>query len=126
MLKCPFSLVIALSAINSGAVVALVGVAVYLALRVGRLPTRQEHNELCNEIKADLAQLRACMREDMTQLCEEFRRSHQQMMLALVNNSHREDGQPVFTLPSEMEITPARRQLGMRCQHRLKLRRKQS
>ena len=127
--EVPFSFIIALAAINSGAVVALVGVVVYLALRVGRLPTRQEHNELRNEFKGDLvqlreelkadnaqlreelkadnAQLRADMREDMAQLREEFRRSHQQIMLALANHSHREDGQAVFTLPREVETIPA-------------------
>ena len=116
--EVPFSFIIALAAINSGAVVALVGVVVYLALRVGRLPTREEHNELRNDFKGDLvqlreelkvdnAQLRADMREDMAQLREEFRRSHQQIMLALANHSHREDGQAVFTLPPEAETTPA-------------------
>ena len=127
--EVPFSFIIALAAINSGAVVALVGVVVYLALRVGRLPARQEHNELRNEFKGDLvqlreelkadnarlreelkadnAQLRADMREDMAQLREEFRRSHQQIMLALANHSHREDGQAVFTLPPEVETMPA-------------------
>ena len=123
--EVPFSFIIALSAINGGAVAAIVGVVVFLALRVGRLPTRQEHNELRSEFKADnaqlradmredmaqlradMAQLRADMREDMVQLREDFRRSHQQLMLALVNHSHREDGQAVFTAPPEMEITPA-------------------
>ena len=96
IIEVPLALIIALAAANSGAVVALIGVVVFLALRVGRLPTREDHNELRNELKADNAQLR-----------EEFRRSHQQIMLALVNHSHREDGQAVFTLPPEMEITPA-------------------
>ena len=127
--EVPFSFIIALAAINSGAGVALVAVVVYLALRVGRLPTRQEHNELRSEFKGDsvqlreelkadnaqlradmredMAQLRADMREDMAQLREDFHRSHQQIMLALVNHSHREDGQAVFTLPPEMETTPA-------------------
>ena len=94
--EVPFALIIALAAANGGAVVTLMGVVVFLAFRVGRLPTREDHNELRNELKADNAQLR-----------EEFRRSHQQIMLALVNHSHREDGQAVFTLPPEMEITPA-------------------
>ena len=105
--EVPFSFIIALSAVNSGAVVAFVGVVVYLAIRLGRLPTRQEHKELRNEFKADFAQLRADMREDMAQLREEFRRSHQQIMLALVNHSHNDDGQAVFTLPPELETTPA-------------------
>ena len=118
VVEVPFSLIIALSAVNGGAVVALMGVVVYLALRVGRLPTRQEHNELRNELKGDLGQLRTEMKEEMGQLRveireelaefrEEFRRSHQQIMLALVNHSHREDGRAVFTIPPEMETTPA-------------------
>ena len=37
----------------------------------------------------------------------EFRRSHQQIMLARVNLSHRPDGPAVFTLPPELELTPA-------------------
>ena len=137
--EVPFSFIITMSAINSGAIVAVVGVVVYLALRLGRLPTRQEHNELRNEFKADMAQLRTDMREDMAQLRTdmredmaqlrtdmredmaqlradvredmaqlraEFRHSHQQIMLALVNHSHREDGQTVFALPPEMETAP--------------------
>ena len=96
IIEVPLALIIALAAANSGAVVALIGVVVFLALRVGRLPTREDHNELRNELKADNAQLR-----------EEFRRSHQQIMLALVNHSYRDDGPAVFTLPPEMEITPA-------------------
>ncbi len=105
--EVPFSIIIALAAINSSAVIAFVGVVVYLALRLGRLPTRQEHNELRTEMKGDMAEFRREHREDMAQLREEFRRSHQQIMLALVNHSHREDGQAVFSLPPEMETTPA-------------------
>ena len=41
------------------------------------------------------------------ELREEFCRSHQQIMLALVNHSHRPDGPAVFTLPPELELTPA-------------------
>ena len=120
--EVPFSIIITLAAINSSAVIAFVGVVVYLALRLGRLPTRQEHNELRTEMKGDTAELRAEVkgeiaefrrehREDIARLSqelrEEFRRSHQQIMLALVDHSHREDGQAVFTLPPEMETTPA-------------------
>ena len=98
--EVPFSFIIALSAVNSGAVIAFVGVVVYLALRLGRLPTRQEHSELRIEIRNE-------MKAEMAQLREDFRRSHQQIMLALVNHSHREDGQAVFTAPPEQETTPA-------------------
>ena len=131
--EVPFSYIIALAAINSSAVIAFAGIVVYLALRLGRLPTRQEHNELRTELKGDMAELRAEVKgeiaefrrehkedmaeirrehkEDMARLSQElredFRRSHQQIMLALVNHSHREDGLAVFTLPPEMETTPA-------------------
>jgi hypothetical protein len=54
--------------------------------------SRQEHKE-------EMAQFRQELRDD-------FRRSHQQMMLALVNHSHNDDGQAVFTLPPELETTP--------------------
>ena len=105
--EAPFAFIIALAAVNGGAVVALIGVVVYPALRVGRLPTREEHNELRAEVKGDIAEFRREHREDMAQLREDFRRSHQQIMMALVNHSHRDDGQAVFALPPEMEITPA-------------------
>ena len=111
IVEVPLALIIALAAANGSAVVALIGVVVYLALRVGRLPTREDHNELRADVKGDIAEFRREHREDMARLSqelrEEFRRSHQQVMLALVNHSHRDDGQAVFTLPPEMETTPA-------------------
>ena len=112
---------IALYALNSSAIVAFVGIVVYLALRLGRLPTRQEHNELRNELKSDMAEFRREYKEDMAEfrrehredmaqlrqeLVAEFRRSHQQLMLALVSHSHGADGQAMFTAPPEMETTP--------------------
>ena len=106
-IELPVAFLIALYALNSSAIVAFVGIVVYLALRLGRLPTRQEHNELRNELKADNAQLREDFKADMTQLRDDFRRSHQQLMLALVNHTHRGDGQAVFTLPPEMGTTPS-------------------
>ena len=120
--EVPFSFIIALSTVNTGAIIAFVGVVVFLALRLGRLPTRQEHNELRAELKEDIAGFRREYKEDMAEFLrehredmarlsheprEEFRRSHQQIMLALVNHSHREDGQAVFTLPTELETTPS-------------------
>ena len=109
--EVPFSFIIALSTVNSGAIIAFVGIVVFMALRLGRLPTRQEHNELRAELKQDIAEFRREHKEDMARLSQElrdeFRRSHQQIMLALVNHSHREDGQAVFTLPPELETTPA-------------------
>lgn len=120
-IEVPISFIIALFAFNSSAVTALVGVVVYLALRMGRFPTRPEFNELRSELKADMAQLRREIREDMAQfrqeykedmaqlrqeLRDDFRRSHQQLMLALVSHSHNDDGQAVFAAPPEMDTTP--------------------
>ncbi len=142
-IELPISFIIALFAFNSSAVIALVGVVVYLALRMGRLPTRSEFNELRTELKSDLAEFRQEYKEDMAEfrreykedmaefrreykedmaefrrehredlaqlrdeLREDFRRSHQQLMLALVSHSHNEDGQAVFTTPPELDTTP--------------------
>ena len=96
----PLSFAIDMLAIHGTAMTTLIAALVFLALRMGRLPTREDYNELRNEFKAEMAQMRNELRED-------FRRSHQQIMLALVNHSHRPDGQPVFTLPPELELTPA-------------------
>ena len=131
-IEIPISFLIALYALNSSAIVAFVGIVVYLALRLGRLPTRQEHNELRNEFKSDMAEFRREYKEDMAEfrreykedmaqlrqehregmaqlrqeLVAEFRRSHQQLMLALVNHSHNAEGQAVFTAPPDLETTP--------------------
>ena len=128
-IEIPFSALIALFAIYGGTLTAFLGTIAYFAFRLGRLPTRTEHNELRNEakadnvqlreelkadnvqlrdeLKADIAQLRTDMNAGFASLREEIRHSHQQIMLALVNHSHREDGQAVFTLPPELETTPA-------------------
>ena len=132
-IEIPISVLVALFAINGGTLTAFLGAIVLITLRLGRLPTRQEHNELRNELKADMAQLRSEFKADMAQLRSEFkadmaqlrselrnefkaemaqlrddfRRSHQQLMLALVNHSHQTDGQAVFTLPPETEPSPA-------------------
>ena len=89
---------------------------------------KADNTQLREELKADMAQLRQEQREDMAQLRQEqredmaelredmaqlrqellaeFRRSHQQLMLALVNHSHNEEGQAVFTAPPDLETTP--------------------
>ena len=112
----PVEFAIALLALYGATLTAYIGTAAFFGWRLGRVPTRQEFNELRNELKADntqlreelkadMAQLRSDFREDMAQLREDFRRSHQQLMLALVNHSHNEEGQAVFTAPPEMETT---------------------
>ena len=125
----PVEFAIALLALYGATLTAYIGTAAFFGWRLGRVPTRQEHTELRNELKADnaqlreelkadmaqlrsdfredMAQLRSDFREDMAQLREDFRRSHQQLMLALINHSHNDDGQAVFTAPPEMETTPS-------------------
>ena len=116
-IEIPLSVLVALFAINGGTLTAFIGAIVFLAVRLGRLPTREEHNELRHEMKADVAQLRHELkadaaqlrqefREDMARLREEFRRSHQQLLLALGGHSHGDDGLAVFTVPAELDPTP--------------------
>ena len=120
-IEVAIAFIIALFAFNSSVVTALVGVVVYLALRMGRFPTRLEFNELRGELKADMAQFRQEYREEMAQfrqeireemaqfrqeLRDDFHRSHQQLLLALAGHSHRDDGQAVFTVPAELDPTP--------------------
>ncbi len=118
MITIPLAALIALLAIYGTTLTAFIGTIVFLALRLGRLPTREDHNDLRSELKTDMAQLREDFKTDMAQLREDFkaenarlredfRRSHQQLMLALANHSHRDDGQAVFTLPPEVETTPS-------------------
>ena len=43
------------------------------------------------------------MREEMRDMREEIRRGNQQLLLALANHGHDDDGQPVFRVPVSME-----------------------
>ena len=74
IVEVPFALIIALSVVNGSAVVALIGVVVYLALRVGRLPTHEDHNESRAELRGDIAESRREHREDMAELRAEVKR----------------------------------------------------
>lgn len=114
----PLEIGIALIAAYGATLTAYIGIAAFFYWRLGQMPSRQEHVDLRNEFKSDIAELRsevkaeiAQLREDMKAdnalLREEFRRSHQQIMLALINHSHRDDGQTVFTMPPELEMMPA-------------------
>lgn len=107
MITIPLAALIALLAIYGTTLTAFIGTIVFLALRLGRLPTREDHNDLRSELKTDMAQLREDFKAENARLREDFRRSHQQLMLALANHSHRDDGQAVFTLPPEVETTPS-------------------
>ena len=72
-IEIPLSVLVALFAINGGTLTAFIGAIVFLALRLGRLPTREEHNELRQELKTDMAELRQEFRTDMTQLRQDLK-----------------------------------------------------
>ena len=131
--ELPISALIALFAILGATLAASIGTVAYLAFRVGRLPTRAEHNALRDELRqefktemaqlrqdmraemaqlrqdmrAEMAQLRQDMRDEMSQLRDDFRRSHHQLILTLAHHTHQEDGQAIFTLPPDTEPMPA-------------------
>lgn len=101
-----------------GIVAILVAVVVPLASRIGRLPTHEEHTALQKEVtankeelKAEIAnaesRLRAEIEKSKNEVLQEVRRSHQQIMLAMTNHTHDDDGRAVFTLPPDVELVPA-------------------
>ena len=120
--------------ISSHGVMALAMIAI--AFRIGRLPTREEHNELRGEVsdikqeiantkaelKQEIADAKTEMRQEITdaktemrqeiagakdEILQEIRRSNRQLMLALLNHTHRDDGQVIFTVPPELDLEPA-------------------
>ena len=100
-----------------------------MAFRIGRMPSREEFNALHKEVtdnkaelkqdiadakaelKQDIADAKAELKQDIAdaknEVLHEVRRSHQQIMLALVNHTHLESGEAVFTLPPDLELVPA-------------------
>ena len=67
---------------------------------------RQDMGALRTELKQDMTELRSDFKQEMTQtrqeLLQEFRRSHDQLLLALANHSHTDNGQAMFTVPPEL------------------------
>ena len=63
------------------------------------------------ELKQDIADAEAELKQDIAdakiEVLQEIRRSHQQIMLALINHTHLESGEAVFTLPPDLELVPA-------------------
>ncbi len=74
------------------------------------------------ELRQEIADAKAELRQEITntrtelevkidaakdEVLREIRRSHQQLILALVNHTHSANGQAVFTLPPETEPAPA-------------------
>ena len=100
-----------------------------MAYRIGRMPSREEFNALHKEVtdnkaelkqdiadakaelKQDIADAKAELKQDIAdakiEVLQEIRRSHQQIMLALINHTHLESGEAVFTLPPDLELVPA-------------------
>jgi hypothetical protein len=63
--------------------------------------------ELRQEIANTRTELEAKIDAAKDEVLLEIRRSHQQLILALVNHTHTANGQAVFTLPPETEPAPA-------------------
>ena len=63
----------------------------------------QEIKEVREEMQTGFREVREEMREGFREFREEMRRSNQQLLLALVNHSHAEGGQAIFTLPAPAE-----------------------
>ncbi len=78
-----------------------------MAFRIGRMPSRQEFNALHKEVTDNKAELKQDIADAKNEVLHEVRRSHQQIMLALVNHTHLESGEAVFTLPPDLELVPA-------------------
>ena len=105
------------------AIIALLGTlfisAVGAAFALGGLPRRGEFNELRKEVK-DLSdkveeshkelsnKIEESNKELKAELIAEIRRSHQQLLRALINHRHLEpDGEPIFTEPPDAELVAA-------------------
>ena len=85
--------------------------AVKLEVLNAKAELRQEIADTKAELRQEIADTGARLRQEITdakeEVLREIRRSHQQLMLALVNHTHNANGQAVFTLPPETEPTPA-------------------
>ena len=71
------------------------------AYALGNMPKRSELNELRKEVGES-------QRELKVELIAEMRRSHQQLMRALITHRHQEPGgEPVFSEPPDTELVAA-------------------
>ena len=83
---------------------------------------RQEIADTKTELRQEIASTRTELQQEIAntrtelevkidvakdEVVREIRRSHQQLILALVNHTHNANGQAVFTLPPETEPAPA-------------------
>ena len=71
---------------------------------------RQEIDNVKIELRQEIDNVKIELRQEIgaakDEVLQEIRRSHQQLILALVNHTHNANGQAVFTLPPETEPTP--------------------
>ncbi len=105
--------------IENAELIAIVGLGIMLfvsgagaAYALGNLPRRSEfkdaieknevsHKELSDKIEESNKELKA-------ELIAEIRRSHQQLLRALINHRHLDtDGEPIFTEPPDTELVAA-------------------
>ena len=76
-------------------------------MRDTRQEMREEMSSLRDEMREEMSSLRDEMREEMGALRDEMRRNHQQLLIALANHSHDEQGHAVFRMPAGAEPAPA-------------------
>ena len=75
-------------------------------MRDVREEMRGDMNSLREEMRGDMNSLREEMRGDVNSLREEMRRNHQQLLVALANHGHDEQGHAVFRMPPGAEPQP--------------------
>ncbi len=68
---------------------------------------REDMRDIRQEMREEMSSLRDEMREEMGALRDEMRRNHQQLLIALANHSHDEQGHAVFRMPAGAEPAPA-------------------
>ena len=85
--------------------------AVKLEIVTTRAELQQEIVSTKAELRQEIANTETRLQQEITaskdEVLREVRRSHQQLILALVNHTHNANGQAVFTLPPETEPAPA-------------------
>ena len=96
------------------AIVGIVGLLIIAGsglYRLGRLGKQvEQQGEAISEVRKEIREVREEMRNEMremrAELLEEMRRGNQQILVALANHSHDENGHAVFRIPPGAE-TPA-------------------
>ena len=100
-----------IAVVSIATLIIVVGGGIYwfgkLVNRVDQLENKTDQIEskvdrLSEEMR-DMREEMRDMREEMRDMREEIRRGNQQLLLALANHGHDDDGQPVFRVPVSME-----------------------